>query len=535
MQNNLKRDQRILARDISMDKNPHVSHKNNNILVVGSPGSQKTLSYVLPNILNTYSESMVIVDVKGDLIKKTAGIMKGRGYDIHCLDLKNFKIGERYNPISLLETDIDISKFASIIFKNDSFRADPFWDDMSRLFLAICLQLLQERFPESKQTMESVLELTKVDLYTGKNHLETYMDELEYGKKIRFPDGRSIYNVLNRQSINQLRRMEKFKDHPKLKDSYLADNAVFFKSLLDENEKKNYVISEDGRVRKVHWTDQFGLEQTMDPESKALYLFKQFIAVAPSEKTLASILATVTSQLKIYASETIFDFVKANEIDFSMIGKRKTVLYLIVDDLSSSYDSLIEIVLYQLIQSLVKEAEESTENSLSVPVHFYLDDFATYYIPDMERLIASLRSRGIGMSLILQSETQLASKYGISAAKTIINSCDTYLYLGGTDIDTARSIALKTNNDLKNVLELPYGMEYVFQRNEKSILTNVLPINRELLDKLSKNEVPKFERHLKDVTLGKDEFQRLINDISVADLDYEDNYDLNDVNDLVLN
>lgn len=55
------------------------------------------------------------------------------------------------------------------------------------------------------------------------------------------------------------------------------------------------------------------------------------------------------------------------------------------------------------------------------------------------------------------------------------------------------------------------------------------------MDKLSKNEVPKFERHLKDVTLGKDEFQRLINDISVADLDYEDNYDLNDVNDLVLN
>lgn len=82
-----------------MDKDPRISHKNNNILVVGSPGTQKTLSYVLPNILNTYLESMVVVDVKGDLISKTVGIMKGRGYDIHCLDFKNFKIGELYNPI----------------------------------------------------------------------------------------------------------------------------------------------------------------------------------------------------------------------------------------------------------------------------------------------------------------------------------------------------------------------------------------------------------------------------------------------------
>lgn len=88
---NPKKENRILAKDLCMDKDPRISHKNNNVLVVGSPGTQKTLSYVLPNILNTYSESMVVVDVKGDLIKKTAGIMKGRGYDIQSLILRILK------------------------------------------------------------------------------------------------------------------------------------------------------------------------------------------------------------------------------------------------------------------------------------------------------------------------------------------------------------------------------------------------------------------------------------------------------------
>lgn len=127
------------------------------------------------------------------------------------------------------------------------------------------------------------------------------------------------------------------------------------------------------------------------------------------------------------------------------------------------------------------------------------------------------------MSLILQSETQLTSKYGLNAAKTIINSCDTYLYFGGTDIDTARSIALRINIDLKNILELPYGMEYVFQRNEKAILTHVVPIDTSMLDSLSKNEVTNFNEHLKKGAFGKTQFQRFIDTICVEDFDNEEN------------
>lgn len=518
----IEKDKRILAKNIYMDKDPYITHKNNNILVVGAPGSQKTLSYVLPNILNTYSESMVIVDVKGDIIKKTAGIMKGRGYDIHCIDFKNFKIGERYNPISLLKDDIDIAKFASLIFKTKSFNADPFWDDMSRLFLTICIHFIKERFPTSEQTFEKIVELSEYVPGTENTKLDSYMNELEHGKTLRYPDGTVIRNRINFTNMNELKSMKEFKGNPKL-DVVNNDGELEYMSLIDDKDKSQYSVSKFGNIRKISWQDEFGQNQTINPQSQALSLYKQFATVVPSEKTLASILSSFISQLNLYSTDTVSDFMSKNEIDFTSIGSRKTVLYLIVDDLSSAYNPLIECLIYQLIQCLVKEAENNKENHLSVPVHLYLDDFATYYIPDMERLIASLRSRGIGMSLILQSETQLYSGYGTSAAKTIINSCDTYIYLGGTDIDTAQSIVLRTNNDLKNILELPYGMEYIFQRNEKAVLTDVFPLDEHLMRTLSKEVVYTFNNCSKKDLLGEDNFKAFITDICIEDFNpFED-------------
>lgn len=124
-----------------------------------------------------------------------------------------------------------------MIFHNRSFQGDPFWDDMAKVYLTICNQFLKERFPKSKQTMESVIELTKVDLDTGKNNLEAYMKELEYGHKLRYLDGRGIHNALNRFNIYELRNMEAFKDHPKLKEDYLSEHSVDFMDLIDIFDK----------------------------------------------------------------------------------------------------------------------------------------------------------------------------------------------------------------------------------------------------------------------------------------------------------
>ena len=124
-----------------------------------------------------------------------------------------------------------------MIFHNRSFHGDPFWDDMASLYLTICIQFLKERFPMSKQTIESIIELTKVDLDTGKNNLEAYMKELECGHMLRYPDGRLIRNALHRFDIYQLQNMEAFQDHPKLKEEYLSEHSVDFMDLIDIFEK----------------------------------------------------------------------------------------------------------------------------------------------------------------------------------------------------------------------------------------------------------------------------------------------------------
>lgn len=514
---NVLKDKRILAENLYMDKNSYITHNNNNILVVGSPGTQKTLSYVLPNILNTYSESMVIVDVKGDLIKKTAGILKGRGYDIHCLDLKDFKLGEQYNPITLLKTDTDIAKFASIIFPNTNSKVDPFWEDMARFYLTICIHYLKEIFPESKQNMEEVINLTRVDLGTGQTNLHLAIRDLEEGRYVRFPDGTKIQNHTIGYDLFKLKKTKEFKDKLHIRKTVSNRECLIVLSLLDEEEKKKYIVDEDDFIRKKIWLDESGHDKLANPNSEAVQMYKQFISVAPSEKTLASILATVTSKLNLFDVNTVQEFMSTNDMDFASLGQKKSVLYIMIDDLDSTYSKLVVTLITQLIQALVKEAEKQVENRLPVPVHFYLDDFATYFIPDMEQLIASLRSRGVGMSLILQSETQLNSTYGFSGAKTIINSCDTYLYMGGTDLDTARSIATRSDNELKSILELPYGKEYVFQRNQKALLTNVFPING-----LFQQEYLKEQAKFFDETCKKEgSFQDIVDKISISEIDLE--------------
>lgn len=514
---NVLKDKRILAENLYMDKNSYITHNNNNILVVGSPGTQKTLSYVLQNILNTYSESMVIVDVKGDLIKKTAGILKGRGYDIHCLDLKDFKLGEQYNPITLLKTDTDIAKFASIIFPNTNSKVDPFWEEMSRFYLTICIHYLNEVFPKSKQNIEEVINLTRVDLGTGYTNLHLAIRDLEEGRYVRLPDGTKIQNHTIGYDLLKLKKTKEFKDKLHIQEPISNRECFIVLDLLDEEEKKNYIVDENDFIRKKIWLDESGYDKLANPNSVTVQMYKQFISVAPSEKTLASILATVTSKLNLFDVNTVKEFMSANDIDFARLGQKKTALYIMMDDLDSTFSPLVVTLITQLIQALVKEAEKQVENRLLIPVHFYLDDFATYFIPDMEQLIASLRSRGIGMSLILQSETQLNSIYGISGAKTIINSCDTYLYLGGTDIDTARSIATRSNNELKSILELPYGKEYVFQRNKKAILTNVCPINGFFQQEFLKEQAKLFDETCKK----EGSFQNIIDKISVNEKEVE--------------
>ena len=134
-----------------------------------------------------------------------------------------------------------------------------------------------------------------------------------------------------------------------------------------------------------------------------------------------------------------------------------------------SVDRLVNLFYTQALQELCNAADQDyPEHRLPVPVRFILDDFAANAsIPDFDKMISVIRSREISVSIILQSLSQLNSMYGTDRANTILNNCDHCLYLGGQDVDTAKYISFKANKSVTNILEMPLGNAWLFERGQK--------------------------------------------------------------------
>jgi type IV secretion system protein VirD4 len=129
-------------------------------------------------------------------------------------------------------------------------------------------------------------------------------------------------------------------------------------------------------------------------------------------------------------------------------------------------DKLAGIFFSQALSELTTYADQVCGGRLPVDVRLILDDFATNVtIDEFPRMISSMRSRGISAMLLIQSEKQLEQVYGKDAA-TIMANCDTYIYMGGNDVETAQSIALRCDKSLSEILSLPIGSAWVFQRGE---------------------------------------------------------------------
>jgi hypothetical protein len=126
----------------------------------------------------------------------------------------------------------------------------------------------------------------------------------------------------------------------------------------------------------------------------------------------------------------------------------------------------------QLFKSLFEFGESCADGRLPVPVHVLCDDFATgSRILNFPEYISIFREKGISVTLLVQSESQLEGMYGQSNATTIINNCDTYVYMGGMDLCTCRSVSTRVNLPLEDVLYMPIGREMIFRRGQKPIIT----------------------------------------------------------------
>ncbi|MBR1598210.1 MAG: type IV secretory system conjugative DNA transfer family protein [Lachnospiraceae bacterium] len=185
-------------------------------------------------------------------------------------------------------------------------------------------------------------------------------------------------------------------------------------------------------------------------------------------KTLKSILITLYAELACYDSAEFRKMTACGEMDLRSIGDRKTAVFVIVSDTDRSMDDFANVFFSQALNELCTHADTECENNrLPVDVRFILDDFATnVVIKEFPRMIASIRSRGISATLMIQAESQLRAAYR-NDDRTIIGNCDTYVYLGGNDIETAENVARRMDVPTTDILYMPLEECVVFRRGSR--------------------------------------------------------------------
>lgn len=190
-------------------------------------------------------------------------------------------------------------------------------------------------------------------------------------------------------------------------------------------------------------------------------------------KTAGCVFSTLNTTLDTIFSPELREMIAMNRgVDFEQMATQKTVLFVSTSPVNPTLNRFINVFYAQAFKTLFEYAEDLPQGTLPVPVHMLCDDFATGgRILSFPEYISIFREKQISVTLLLQSESQLEKMYGKEDAVTIINNCDTYLYMGGMDLKTGKSVSERLNACLEDVLSMPLGQEYIFRRGQKPIVT----------------------------------------------------------------
>ena len=194
-------------------------------------------------------------------------------------------------------------------------------------------------------------------------------------------------------------------------------------------------------------------------------------------KTAKSILISCGARLAPFDIRELRDLMSYDELELDLLGDRKTALFIIIPDTDDTFNFVASIMYTQLFNLLCDRADDVYGGRLPVHVRCLLDEFANIgQIPKFDKLIATIRSREISASIILQSQSQLKAIYKDNA-DTIIGNCDTTLFLGGKETTTLKEMSEmlgKETIDLYNTSDTrgtnrSYGLNY--QKTGKELMT----------------------------------------------------------------
>lgn len=363
-------------------KNP-ANARNKNVLVVGGSGSGKTRFFIKPNLMQMHS-SYVVTDPKGTVLIEV-GKLLSRGTpkldkDGKPVRGKNGKIV--YEPYK-------IKVFNTINFSK-SMHYNPFaYIHNEKDILKLVTVLIANTKGEGKSGDDFWVKAETL-LYTaliGYIYYEAPSNEQNFS---------TLVEMINAMEVRE--------------DDETFKNAVDL--LFDALEQKD--------------TDHFALRQ-----------YKKYKLAAG--KTAKSILISCGARLAPFDIKEVREITMYDELELDLVGDRKTALFFIISDTDATFNFLVSMAYTQLFNLLCERADDKFGGRLPVHVRCLIDEAANIgQIPNLEKLMATIRSREISACLVLQAQSQLKALYKDNM-DTIIGNCDSSLFLGGKEETTLKS------------------------------------------------------------------------------------------------
>ena len=231
--------------------------------------------------------------------------------------------------------------------------------------------------------------------------------------------------------------------------SMLLMALVFYLWYEAPEDEKNFPMVMEmlraGEVREDDDSYQSPLDELFDrlemrsPDHIAVKYYKDYRS--GSAKTLKSIQITLASRLEKFNLSSVAALTATDELDLSSLGEKKVALFALIPDNDASFNFLVSLLYASTFQELFYSADRVHGGSLPVPVHFLMDEFANVSLPDdFDKLLATMRSRNISVSIIIQNIAQLKALFE-KQWESIIGNCDEFLYLGGNETSTHKLIS----------------------------------------------------------------------------------------------
>ena len=198
-------------------------------------------------------------------------------------------------------------------------------------------------------------------------------------------------------------------------------------------------VKEDDEEYESPLDELFHHLERSDPDSLALKQYQIYKQAAG--KTAKSILISVGVRLAAFNLDSMASLTRCDELELDKIGERKTALFAVIPDNDSTFNFLVGMLYTQLFQMLYYQADYVYGGELPIPVHFLMDEFANVALPDeFDKLLSTMRSRQIFVSIILQNLAQIKTLFKDSW-ESIVGNCDELYYLGGNEQSTHKFIS----------------------------------------------------------------------------------------------